>query len=850
MPQNHYLERYQNVLMIQQSQKTSALTACRILILTALIALFGDSVTLIAQTGCTEIEEPLALFTVSEDNVACYPTHQPHSTLVLTINKSVQRTIQTVLPDLWTLPLTLPDGTHEWVEMHRFLAHTDDFEIGHMTKDGLRTERYTPQLLTYRFATDGFNGTLVLMKDEIAGTVRHNGIQYELGGLECAQTPSAYYVLYAIADAIDPPAFNCGMEDIERRIDTRKQAHSPDLHSQRSSVNSCVEIALDIDYYTYNSFNQSCENSVEWSLALLAGVSEIYETELDNLINLSASYVNVWEVTDPYASFVGNAGSMLDAFRLEWLNNPDLSNRPRDLVHLMTRRPDTGTGGIAYLNVVCSPNYAAGFSAYLNPSLTYNLNNYSWNLNVVAHELGHNFGSNHTHWCGWPGGPIDDCYAAEGNCTNNPAPQTGTIMSYCHAVSGGSVNLEFHPTVESVALIPSINGQGSCFNSCDEFATSCQNFGCTIPFYCNYDPEAEINDGSCTLPDDCGICGGDGTSCIGCTDPVACNYEESAIFDDQSCFYSPLGGSCDCEAVISLEGELGPGQTESIAVSGFGYVAAVTVYLHFENTQQDMSRASDLSVIVEAPDGSCKQIGGFDVDFGCTSSGFWPAAWQSTADGDYVGAATIGNAPEGIGNWYIRIGNGWSGSEGAFFQADISIYDLCLEVNPEGCTDPMGCNYNPAATVEDGSCDLISCYGCTNASACNYMPGATIDNESCEYVTCQGCTEVGACNFDLSAIIEDNSCEYFSCAGCTNFEACNFDPGATIENGTCTFDCDSCTGDLDNDGIIAVTDVLIFLADYGCDIPICLGDINGDDNTNVSDLLLLLSQFSESCTEG
>ena len=90
---------------------------------------------------------------------------------------------------------------------------------------------------------------------------------------------------------------------------------------------------------------------------------------------------------------------------------------------------------------------------------------------------------------------------------------------------------------------------------------------------------------------------------------------------------------------LSLEGELGPGETESIAVSGFGYVAAVTVFLHFENTQQDMTRASDLSIIVEAPDGTCKQIGGFDVDFGCTSSGFWPSSWQSTADGDYVGSS-------------------------------------------------------------------------------------------------------------------------------------------------------------------------------------------------------------------
>jgi hypothetical protein len=331
---------------------------------------------------------------------------------------------------------------------------------------------------------------------------------------------------------------------------------------------------------------------------------------------------------------------------------------------------------------------------------------------------------------------------------------------------------------------------------------------------------------------------------------MACNYDESFVLDDGTCFYSPLGGACDCEAVISLEAELGPGETESAAVSGFGSAATVYITLQFANTQMDMTQASDLSVIVEAPDGSCTQIGGFDVDFGCTSNGFWPSSWQSTADGIYTVGANIGSDLEGIGIWYIRIGNGWSGSAGAAFEADISIFNLCLEVDPEGCMDPTGCNFNPAATNDDGSCDFETCYGCTDASACNYTSGATIADDSCEYITCQGCTEPGACNFDLDATINDSSCEYFSCAGCTNFEACNFDPGATIENGTCTFDCNSCSGDLDNDGIIAVTDVLIFLSDYGCDVPVCVGDINGDNNTNVSDLLVLLSQFSESCENG
>ena len=47
-----------------------------------------------------------------------------------------------------------------------------------------------------------------------------------------------------------------------------------------------------------------------------------------------------------------------------------------------------------------------------------------------------------------------------------------------------------------------------------------------------------------------------------------------------------------------------------------------------------------------------------------------------------------------------------------------------------GCTDPSATNYNPAATVDDGSC-VIPTYGCTDPNAINYLPGATADDGSC-----------------------------------------------------------------------------------------------------------------------
>ena len=63
---------------------------------------------------------------------------------------------------------------------------------------------------------------------------------------------------------------------------------------------------------------------------------------------------------------------------------------------------------------------------------------------------------------------------------------------------------------------------------------------------------------------------------------------------------------------------------------------------------------------------------------------------------------------------------------------------LCTsdDIDIPGCTDATACNYDPNATVDDGSCDFSSCSGCTDAMACNYNPNATEDDGSCEFDSC------------------------------------------------------------------------------------------------------------------
>ena len=72
----------------------------------------------------------------------------------------------------------------------------------------------------------------------------------------------------------------------------------------------------------------------------------------------------------------------------------------------------------------------------------------------------------------------------------------------------------------------------------------CSGLGCTDETACNYDEDATINDGSCAFNDDCGVCGGDNSTCNGCTDPAACNYDASAVFDDGSCSTNDECGVC------------------------------------------------------------------------------------------------------------------------------------------------------------------------------------------------------------------------------------------------------------------------------------------------------------------
>ena len=92
--------------------------------------------------------------------------------------------------------------------------------------------------------------------------------------------------------------------------------------------------------------------------------------------------------------------------------------------------------------------------------------------------------------------------------------------------------------------------------------------------------------------------------------------------------------------------------------------------------------------------------------------------------------------------------------------------------------------------------------GCMDEIAFNFNPNATIDDGSCIPVM-EGCMDGDALNYDSDANTSCNSCCEFS--GCTDSTAFNYDSDATQDDGSCIYDSGSLTNALSLKGVMDFT---------------------------------------------
>jgi len=201
-----------------------------------------------------------------------------------------------------------------------------------------------------------------------------------------------------------------------------------------------ADIAVDATYEWYAHFG-SVAAAQSYILNLMAQVSTIYENEVR--VQLEVPYIRIFQTpADPYTDGETSTSVLLDELRAEW--NANQTAVDRTVAHLFSVRPSGGSGR-AYLDVLCDNDFRPGNSADYGVS-TLSANGGSWEKNLVAHELGHNFSSPHTH-CYVP--EIDQC-ANQSGCYQGATVDTpSTIMSYCSQIASS-----FHVRVQDEKIRP------------------------------------------------------------------------------------------------------------------------------------------------------------------------------------------------------------------------------------------------------------------------------------------------------------------------------------------------------------------------------------------------------------
>lgn len=370
--------------------------------------------------------------------------------------------------------------------------------------------------------------------------------------------------------------------------------------------------------------------------------------------------------------------------------------------------------------------------------------------------------------------------------------------------------------------------------------------GCMSAEACNYDPSAEVEDGSCDLE-----------SCVGCTDATACNYDSTFTQEDGSCTYPEDGYDCEGACLVDTDGD---GVCDLFEVAGCTLENAENY--NPEATEEDGScvvlgctsaEAENYNPEANEDDSTC-------VIWGCTDpdalnpnveatdddgSCEYPAPSFQGVTWEQVGAnaagvpiyrvyaafentldqviAVYGDSDEPLD---ISSTNGFVQETGsAAFAFDVlepanaeedSWLTLGVEPGEDASVTTIGVEAAAEAFENGGSFMLSSASGGAWFVFPDNEPSAYPD-ESGRVLLAQLVTD-GQVTFVVNLQHKAQSGEFNTASGlaltfpegttgCTDQEACNYDAAAQYEDGSCTYPpfalaCDgSCISDADGDGV-------------------------------------------------
>jgi len=252
-----------------------------------------------------------------------------------------------------------------------------------------------------------------------------------------------FYTVYYKKDFLPPPSktFECGVTE-------HKLNHFSNT-SQKSTISSLGEelrsyrlaVATTVEYSSFHGNTLSgIMAAIVTSINRVVGVYELELATTLTLIDNNDELIFIGAASDDV--YTNNNGfSMLDQNQYNVDNI--IGNGNYDVGHVFS----TGGGGIADLGCICNPSRKAqGVTGSPSPV------NDPFDIDYVAHEMGHQFGANHTF-----NGNAGGCQGNRNGPTAYEPGSGSTIMAYAGLCGGQNTQTSSDPYFHAISIDEIVN---------------------------------------------------------------------------------------------------------------------------------------------------------------------------------------------------------------------------------------------------------------------------------------------------------------------------------------------------------------------------------------------------------